>query len=289
MAWFADFTRRWASSGVTVPPSDTQADAGFAFLGANTPTVELFNNLFSDRDQRDRWLFLQLRRIMNEASINPTEAGGEDQTLRALRAMFARRSVVYGASGTFTIPPGVTLLHIRAWSGGGGGGGASGAGSAGAGGGGGGFAEGEYAVTPGAIFQVSVGGAGSGGSSNPAGAGTQGGTSSVGAFLSVTGGGGGLGAVGTITTAALGAGGVASNGNRFSLTGATGGFGFAVPNGIAGSVGGASPMGGNFTPPAVNGGATNGTIGQYPGGGGGGGVLGGVGGQGSAGVVILEY
>ena len=86
MAWFDRFTRPWAATGQVVPPSDAQADAGFSFLGINPPTAELFNALFQDSDQKHRWLFENLRRIMAEAAIAPTAANTE-ALLAAVRAL----------------------------------------------------------------------------------------------------------------------------------------------------------------------------------------------------------
>jgi len=64
MAGFDRFNKTWAISGLASPASDAQADAGFAFLGAAPPTVELFNGMFQDLDQKDNYLFGQIERAI---------------------------------------------------------------------------------------------------------------------------------------------------------------------------------------------------------------------------------
>ena len=85
---------------------------------------------------------------------------------------------IYGShlqTYTFTVPAAISTVRVRVW-------GAGGGGSSGnnAGGGGGGFAIGEFAVTGGTNFTVTVG---QGGQAN-----TAGGTSSFGSLISATGG-----------------------------------------------------------------------------------------------------
>jgi hypothetical protein len=64
MAFFDRFTKRWASTGVVTEPTDGQAAAGFAHLGANPPTVEEFNALFQWLDDKDGWLYSNLVELM---------------------------------------------------------------------------------------------------------------------------------------------------------------------------------------------------------------------------------
>ena len=108
---------------------------------------------------------------------------------------------IFTATGTFTVPSGVTKLRVRVY-GAGGGGGSTGATGAGAfnncpGGGGGpgtngapgGYSESIVTVSPAATYTVTIGAAGTAGSASNGGAG---GTSSFGALLSATGGAGGI-------------------------------------------------------------------------------------------------
>lgn len=94
---------------------------------------------------------------------------------------------------TFTVPNNVTKIRARV-VGGGGGGRQNGAGAAG-----GGYAHGEFTVTPGTNYTVTVGAGGVGNATTP----TDGGTSSFGALISATGGGAAIalgGAVGGVGT-----------------------------------------------------------------------------------------
>jgi len=66
----------------------------------------------------------------------------------------------YTASGTFTVPAGVTSITVRAW---GGGGGSSSLNKGGSGGGGGQYAEANISVTEGQVFDITIGGGGAAG------------------------------------------------------------------------------------------------------------------------------
>ena len=111
---------------------------------------------------------------------------------------------LFAASGTFTVPAGVTSVKVTCI--GAGGGASVGFGSQG---GAGGCSSGVYTVTPGAAITVTVGtgGAGVGNSTN----GAAGGASSFGALLSATGGGGAGNSVSG--AAGVGSGGVFFNSN----------------------------------------------------------------------------
>jgi len=170
---------------------------------------------------------------------------------------------VFTSSGTFTVPAGVTKVKVTV-VGGGGGGSAMNYGAAGAGGTAIRIISG---LTPGGTVAVTVGGGGAGG--NLAGsAGGTGGTSSFGAFCSATGGAGTA-----YGTGINGTGGIGSGGN----------LNFAGGPGAIGT-GGCSFFGGGGTY------FTNRDARAYGGGGGGGSDESGVpGGNGSAGVVVVEY
>lgn len=114
---------------------------------------------------------------------------------------------VFAASGTFTVPAGVTKIKVTCIGGGGG------AQVNGYLGGWGGLAIGYYDVTAGASYTVTVG---AGGAAGGGATGTAGGTSSFGALCSATGGSGangsntrtmGAGSGGTITNTGVGIGG----------------------------------------------------------------------------------
>jgi hypothetical protein len=192
---------------------------------------------------------------------------------------FSRR-LVLGATTTFTVPVGVTIMRATVVGGGGGGGGTNGAYGA-AGGGAGGFASGTFSVTPGSAIAVTVGVGGASGLI--AASGGNGGTSSFGAFCSATGGQGGQ-FVSTTDTFG-GGGGTGSGGDLIG----SGGYGADGQNGstiLAGN-GGASLLGGGGRASA---GSTVAVGGQAPGSGGGGTYnANGNGGPGATGIVILEY
>ncbi|MCW3477642.1 glycine-rich domain-containing protein, partial [Limobrevibacterium gyesilva] len=129
-------------------------------------------------------------------------------------------AVTFAASGSFTVPVGISRLRVRAWGGGGGGGGASGAASGGSGGGGGEFREGVFAVTPGSVTAVTVGAGGAGGAAGTSG--TDGGVSSVAGLILAQGGSRGVGAAGAVQ-GAVGAGGTGGAGGHLAGPGAPGG------------------------------------------------------------------
>jgi len=192
----------------------------------------------------------------------------------------------FTASGSFTVPAGVTRVRVRAHGGGGGGGGNTTQGGGG-GGGGGGYAEGIYAVTPGQVVAVTVGAGGAGGPNNAgtsgANSGGSGGASSFGAFLTAGGGSGGQGSM---------SGGQGNSGPGGSGSGGAVNMGGAAGN--AGSAAGATGFGGFGGAAAAGGGggaASSGlpSAGAVPGGGGAGGGGNYAGAAGAPGLVIVEY
>ncbi len=189
-------------------------------------------------------------------ALNPAD---RTQVLTAIRKRggVASTITVYAAPGTYTyvVPAGVYRLKVRVWSGGGGGAGSTASANGGGGGGGGGYAEKVIVVTPGDQITIVVGAGGTGGAPG-ANNGAPGGTSSVGAFVSVTGGTAGSATLGTSAP------GGDPTGADF---GVIGGWGFPASASTAGN-GGSAPGGGA----AVPGGGT-GLAGLSPGGGGTGG------------------
>ncbi|MFV8343024.1 LamG-like jellyroll fold domain-containing protein [Flavobacterium sp. XS2P39] len=160
----------------------------------------------------------------------------------------------FTASGTFTVPPGVTSVQVEAWGGGGGGGGVIGNGGktqAGGGGAGGSYTKTtSVTVTSGAAITITVGAGGIGALRVN---GTTGGTSSFGATVTAIGGSGGnlgnnsLGAGGAVTTGITrnggagasaiagasggGGGGAGSTGNGGNASGSTAGSGGTIEGG----------------------------------------------------------
>lgn len=191
--------------------------------------------------------------VLAAASVSPVK-GQIDQLLLAIRNVIKTTKSLsrYTASGSFTVPVGVTQIYVSGCAAGGGGGSslATNASSFVTGGSGGGAGQSALrvpiTVTPGQVIPVTIGVGGTGGTevSNNA---TAGGTTQLGAagaLLSLVGGGPGL----------LGTGGTAVPGN---YAGPNGGAGF--PNGGAamdttvyaggvaaggvGGIGGSTPFG----------------------------------------------
>jgi hypothetical protein len=199
--------------------------------------------------------------------------------LPTLTPGFSRR-VSFATSSSFIVPLGVRLIRATLVGGGGGGGGTNGSYAA-AGGGAGGFASGTFVVTPNAVIAVTVGTGGTGAAAGAAG--INGGSSSFGSLLSATGGQGGQ--FQSTTSTPGGAGGVGSGGE---VTG-YGGYGSDGQNGstVIGGHGGEGLYGGGGRASTPGNAALNG---QAPGSGAAGTYnAAGSGGQGAAGLVVLEY
>lgn len=224
--------------------------------------------------------------LVEAAGLTPDD-GDWAQVLAALRILFPGRGQMqaFGSSGTFTVPAGVHRIHCRVWGAGGGGGGVGSGGGGAAGGAGGGYAEGWYAVTPGAALAVTVGAGGGAGNGTPT-AGGNGGSSSVGALLSATGGAGGQGAAGGSVASVTGSFGSGSGG-QINVPGNPANAGIVVGGTTLGSAGGGAfctSMVGAFS-------LSSGNSPGFPGGGGGGGG-GNVPANGAAGAngfVIIEW
>lgn len=292
MPFWNRFGKRWAATGVVAEPTDNQADAGFAYLGANPPTVEQFNGIFRNLDDKDNWLYKRITEVLIAGGVTPSEVT-DNQLLTAMRTLFQPNMVAVGENATFIVPASVSRVKVKLWGGGGGGGGSYGAVSAGAGGGGGGYCEGIFSVTPNSSIAITVG---SGGSASPPLAVNSagfGGASSFGNFCTALGGGPGGGGINVISSVS-GYGGGASGG-ILNISGGGGGFGQIYLNSaVGGGVGGASPFGGGLAPLAISGG---GNPGVFPGGGATGAGMrvnaGGAdsysGGAGAPGLVIVEW
>ena len=179
----------------------------------------------------------------------------------------------FTASGTFTVPAGVTKVMVTVVGAGGGGGGDSGS-AAGAGGGAGGAAiKTITGLTPGDTVAVTIGAGGAGVSSGTA---ATGGTSSFGAYCSATGGTGGRGNGGDFGIGGSGTGGDINY---------TGGGGTSNGGGGGNSILGGGGGGRGTTSNGVGGAGSANT----GGGGGGGHSSPNAGGAGGSGVVIVQY
>jgi hypothetical protein len=250
LPFFDRFTRRWASAGVVAEPTTTQSDTGFAYLGQSPPTVEGFNSLFQMLDDKDGWLYRQIRGVLTRAGMAPVQVG-DDQLADALRALGSRPPAVFTATGAhdYVVPANVARVFAIATGAGGGSCHSIAGAQSGAGGGGGGSAIGWYSVTPGARVPVVVGAGGPFGGA-VAGAG---GTSSFGTFCSAAGGQGGASATGFV---AGGNGGNAAGG-LINLRGGDGGDGhptLGIATGYgAGSIWGAGPRAGIPLPASYKG------------------------------------
>lgn len=156
----------------------------------------------------------------------------------------AQTTVPFTASGTWTVPAGVTIVKVECWGGGGAGGGANGSAPTNRAGGGG--AGGAYtlvntiSVSPGQIISVTVGAGGIGNYSNDNGGnpgnGGNGGTSVFNSIIPVSAIGGEGGKEG-FSGDATGAGGVTTTGGTFN--GGAGASGSTASNYSGGGGGGA--------------------------------------------------
>src|SRR3954466_3878621 len=88
MSYFDRFAKNWASTGIVIPPSDAQADAGFAYLGPVPPSVEGFNAMFQWNDGKDNWLYHQIANVIISAGDTVTE-GDLTGLLDAINAKIA--------------------------------------------------------------------------------------------------------------------------------------------------------------------------------------------------------
>lgn len=291
MPSFNRFNKRWAATGVIAAPTDNQSDSGFSFLQNNPPTVELFNAIFQQLDDKDNWLYQRLAEVLGAAGMTPTDAT-QNQLLSALRTLFAPGMLSITSSQSIIVPAGVTRMHVRLWGGGGGGGGAYSDGGAGSGGAGGGFTEGIFPVTPNASIFVTIGLGGAGAPSSAIYTAQAGGTTSFGSLCSSTGGSGGLGGAGVSASGPVTGG--MGFGGTLNLQGWPGGFGQLYSGSfMGGGVGGSSPFGGSLSPLSI---ASDGNVGVFPGGGGcGGGSTGAnpaglwAGGRGADGLALIEW
>ena len=148
-----------------------------------------------------------------EAGTNDTTVMTPLKTSQAIIALggssTAATAQIFTSSGTWNRPTGCTEIKVTVVGGGGGGGAANTAAltSAGTGGGGGGAAVEFIDVSATASATVTIGAGGAGAATGTSATATAGGTTSFGAFLSATGGGGGKAGGGVIGAGGVGTGG----------------------------------------------------------------------------------
>lgn len=184
------------------------------------------------------------------------------------------------SSTVFEVPADVTSMKVTVVGGGGGGAKSAFTTGRGGGGGGGGVAIQEVTgLTPGSSIQVTVGGAGLGRTTNGT-SGTSGGTSSFGSYVSATGGAGGL----ADSPAYSGGVGGTGSGVGFNFSGSSGAISDAGSGG--GTCGGSTTMFGG-SPGYVSGNPSQNATGY--GHGGGGTFSSQTSGNGSPGLVLLEW
>lgn len=75
MTGFSRFNQRWAANGGIDPITDNNANIGLGFLGDDPPTVELHNQMFQWLDEKDNYLFTQVKNaIVDRLGQVPTES-----------------------------------------------------------------------------------------------------------------------------------------------------------------------------------------------------------------------
>lgn len=189
-------------------------------------------------------------------------------------ATYTQNQQAFTASGTFTVPAGVTAVYVSGIGGGGGAGGKNTSSYSTGGGGSGQYCiRKKFSVTPGQVISVTIGAGGSGGTISGT-SGSSGGATTFGALLTLSGGSGSPGRTDTNTTPGIG------------------GF----PNGQTGGYNGASSIGGNGgCSPFGNGGlgvaGDGGSAAANTGGGGGGtgSTASKAGGAGGSGYLLVEW
>ncbi len=265
------------TGGILIVYSGAPARRSFSSDSVVT-MISTYNNTTSTWSQWNKPLLLNKR--FADIKSDGAAAVAEAISNLGLRDVAHSEMESYLVAGTFTftVPDGVYRIKCRVIGGGGGAGGSASA-KSGGGGGAGGYAEGWIDVTPGQTITITVGAGGQGGTAGNFG--TSGGLSSVGGFMSASG--GGYGDAGGGGTGAGGFGGTGTGG-KINSVGSDGSDG--TTNGAAGGgTGGGSLLGG-----ATRSGGTGRNSLSIGGGGAACYLLNAQsGGNGHAGAVILEY
>ncbi len=86
--FFQRFTAQpWGTNANLDPPTPAQALAGWAFLGSAPPTAGMFDTVFKLLDEKDAWLFRNVRLPIAHVGLTALE-GSDDQLRRALSRWF---------------------------------------------------------------------------------------------------------------------------------------------------------------------------------------------------------
>jgi hypothetical protein len=255
---------------------DPTASATLPAPPALTGTTGYFNGAVPgvSAATRVRFWFLnmiqeELMAILAAGSVTAdTTATNFTQVLASIRALISgipHGVQTFAASGSFTVPTGVSAIEVELWAGGSGSW-ASISGTAGGGGSGGGYARKRISgLTPGEVAAITIGAGGTAGATGvPPGAGgassfAVGGTT----ILSATG--GVINPLGTVSAPSLGNLAGQGSGGDINLYGGDGGAGVANQGGLVfnlGGYGGDGPLSGGI----LNSG-TAGNAGRFPGGG----------------------
>jgi microcystin-dependent protein len=82
---FNRFNKRWASSAAVAAITENNANVGLDYIGDDPPTTALHNKMFQWLDEKDNYLFEQIRQAIADASVAaPTEndASGLGKAIR---------------------------------------------------------------------------------------------------------------------------------------------------------------------------------------------------------------
>lgn len=103
MNYLDRFSYTWASEGPTDPFDPAQIPQGFDVIGDAPPTVEEFNDMFKMLDQKDNFLFGQIKSVTDAAAL--TMSLDVLTTLRDAINLLARRARPVGVLDIFTYTP----------------------------------------------------------------------------------------------------------------------------------------------------------------------------------------
>lgn len=305
----SDFLRGWGIVG----PSDQPTLQDFNAVGYTHGQILAYLHQigiaeYNATQEYHLGSFANVSGVLYVSLINNNTGNAPAASPAQWKSLAANGFSVFIASGSFTVPEGVTSINVLAAAGGGGGGGGAdnslGQTSLVGGGGGGGGGAGEsilwesYAVTPLQVISITIGTGGSAGAAGvgaAGGAGGNGGNTVIGSLVTLTAGTGGGGGLRPVANSLPNGGAGASGGNGFPA-GATGTDGNYTGNGGQGAscpCGGGGGSGRAATAVGIAGRPGSG----FGSGGGGGGagygsaaaVNGGAGGAGASGVVIIRW
>lgn len=181
---------------------------------------------------------------------------------------FSQTTDTFTASGSWTVPAGVTSVTVEIWGAGGGGGGSNTNAAGGSGGGSGAYVSKTMTVTPLTNYTFTIGTGGAGGAAGSA-TGGNGGDSTInfGGLMTAGGGNGGARNAGAVGTGGAASGGTTNtNGNSGIAGGASGGNGGNAPNGGTGGTGSTNAAGNPGNTPGAGGGGGERGGGNQPGG-----------------------